>query len=129
MDNETVFYRRSNGGGLSSSDLSPRIATRSAMLPAGHRYALVEEQLRDSCHSRGLMVELGCGNGEFLRHLNENYRYKRVVGIDIAVLEPVLLDGIEYRNDNLNASWPFENHSIDCLIAMMVFEQGMSRSM
>ena len=121
MTAEVEFYRRPHGGGLTPSQIKPGPNVDIAFGPGG-RYAIVAERLRAQPPSGDSIVELGCGGGEMLKHLAQRYTFSRMVGIDVAIKEPETVEGIEFRNDNLNAPWPFEDGSIDHLVAMMVYE-------
>ena len=121
MTAEIEFYRRPHGGGI-RPDLSKISHESAEALTPGGRYWLVAKRLANNPKAGGTLVELGAGGGGVLQLLSGNHSYDRIVGIDIAITAPVITNGIELRNDNLNERWPFDDGSIDHLIAMMVFE-------
>jgi cyclopropane fatty-acyl-phospholipid synthase-like methyltransferase len=118
---EIEFYRRPHGGGLSPGQ-TVDLSNAEAALAPGARYGLVGERLARGVTPEGTLVELGCGDGEILLLLSRRHEFGRIVGIDVAINEPVTANGVEFRNDNLNDRWPFEDGTVDHLVAMMVFE-------
>jgi SAM-dependent methyltransferase len=54
--------------------------------------------------------------------LAARHKFVRATGIDVVFKDPQTIAGVEFKNHNLNERWPFEDGSIDHLIAMMVFE-------
>lgn len=91
------------------------------MAPGG-RYGLAAEGISRESKPGDTLVELGCGAGETLLVLSRKTSFGKVVGVDVAIRDPIEVNGIQMRNDNLNERWDFADGSIDHLIAMMVFE-------
>ncbi|MDP3673062.1 MAG: methyltransferase domain-containing protein [Telluria sp.] len=120
MSAEADFYRRQYQGGIATPG-APGASGADALQP-GQRYSLVAEKLPITAKAGDTLVELGCGSGQTLKFLSQIHPFGRVVGVDIAVLEPTSLDGIEFRSANLNDEWPFASQSIDHLVAMMLIE-------
>lgn len=122
---EKEFYEGHYRGGL-------KVADRRIDLPAvekvhfarGGRYHLVT-QVVHLLKERKTLLELGCAYGDTLRYAAEKYSFRECIGVDIALPENVSVDGpfpIRFLSANLNERFPFEEGSMDLVMAMMVFE-------
>lgn len=72
--------------------------------------------------NRRLIVELGCANGENLQYLKLKYGFNSAIGCDLAFNEELNIENTQFLSANLNEKWVFADSSVDCLIAMMIFE-------
>jgi tRNA G46 methylase TrmB len=108
MTADTQFYKRHYKGGIDihRGGSDPGAA---AALELGGRYSLLAEKLEATFKPGDSIVEIGCGNGQALMLLAARYAFARAIGIDVAFKVPQTLDGVEFRNSNLNDPWPFED--------------------
>jgi SAM-dependent methyltransferase len=121
---EKAFYERYHGGNPLDPDHFDEAAVHRDYFSPGKRYSLVHEALQQTS-SRELLLELGCSRGGTVRYLSKKYSFRKSVGIDIAYGDPLLLPGansIEFRGANCNERLPFEDRSVDLLVAMMIIE-------
>lgn len=89
----------------------------------GKRYFICKKSLDLNLPSRKqLIVELGCGNGQNLLWLKENYSFQHSIGLDLGFNCDHTIGTSIFRSSNLNKSWPFQDGTVDVLIAMMLFE-------
>lgn len=89
----------------------------------GKRYYICNNSLNlDPPAHRELIAELGCGNGQRLIYLKENYGFKTSVGLDLGFSSEHKIGTSIFRPSNLNNRWEFEDGTVDVLIAMMVIE-------
>lgn len=118
---DVEFYKRHHGGQIQLHGEGSREVAAKSLLPNG-RYGLVDRHFRSGRSNAECVVELGSGNAQSLLLLQESYHLSNVTAVDVAFEDGAEAQGIALRNFNLNETWPFEAGSIDCLIAMMVYE-------
>lgn len=89
----------------------------------GKRYYLCKKSLNSTPLVRKkLIAELGCGDGQKLLWLKDNYGFQTSVGLDLGFSCEHDLGTSVFSSHNLNKKWPFEDGEVDVLIAMMIFE-------
>lgn len=125
MSAEAKFYKNHYAGGVSVGATPLELFVRETLAP-GKRYGLVAEHLLRDDVAGGFLAEIGCGGGEALLILSRSQEFDRIIGVDIALVPPCwqqgAASGVEFLNSNLNERWPFADHEVDHLIAMMVIE-------
>ena len=89
------------------------------------RYHIIEEML-DKSKEYNLLVEIGSGGGATLKYFSENFKFKKIIGYDIAFSETTLKKN-KYKNvqlleGNFNHDIPQKDNSVDCLVMMMIIE-------
>ena len=91
----------------------------------GTRYNIIEEIL-DKAREFNLLVEVGAGGCSTLKYFNESYKFKKIIGYDIAFSEHILAQNtyknVELLEGNFNYDFPLEDNSVDCLVMMMIIE-------
>ncbi len=50
------------------------------------------------------------------------FEFSRAIGLDVAILEDQLFNGVELKVANFNEVLPLEDNSVNVFIAMMVIE-------
>ena len=90
------------------------------------RYHVIEETL-DKSKQYNLLLEVGSAGGATLKYFSENYKFKKIIGYDIAFSETTLFKQKKYKNielieGNFNYDISQENNSVDCLVLMMIIE-------
>lgn len=121
---EKDFYRKHYLNSLTTSSQFDERAVYKDSFAEGKRYHLIQEVIASVPH-RGVLLEIGCSAGATVRYLAEKYAFKRNIGIDIAFDDMPDASGgkaIEFISANCNEKLPFEDNSIDLLVAMMVIE-------
>lgn len=89
----------------------------------GKRYYICQNSLtKDPPTHRSLIAELGCGNGQRLMYLKEQYGFEESVGIDLGFNAHHKIGTSTFFPANLNNEWPLEEEKVDVLIAMMLIE-------
>jgi len=89
----------------------------------GKRYFICDKSLHlDSPISKKLIIELGCGDAKRLLWLKHKYGFQNAVGIDLGFSDEQQIESSIFKSCNLNKDWPFDNGTVDVLIAMMLFE-------
>ena len=71
-----------------------------------------------------LTVEIGCADGDCIAFLASEFKFKEVIGIDIAFPDDMKeeVDGIRFLQANSNERLPLADGSVDVFVAMMVIE-------
>jgi SAM-dependent methyltransferase len=93
-----------------------------AMFLPGKRYALAGENLNRDRRDNLNLVELGCGSGQALSILSRDYRFRSILGIDIAATPKMVGEGFHIVKADLDATWPIPSGDVDILLAMMLLE-------
>lgn len=92
---------------------------------SGTRYNIIEEIL-NKAREYNLLVEVGAGGCSTLKYFNESYKFKKIIGYDIAFSEHILeqntYKNVELLEGNFNYDFPLEDNSVDCLVMMMIIE-------
>ena len=92
---------------------------------SGTRYHIIEEIL-DKTREYNLLVEVGAAGCSTLKYFSESYKFKKIIGYDIAyskdILEQNTYKNIELLEGNFNHNFPLEDNSVDCLVMMMIIE-------
>lgn len=117
---EELFYASDK---LITSMVRPTPETVLSFAP-GKRYAIIMESLtRRPLANPCTIVELGCGTGEKLLWLKEQWGFTYAIGIDLRFVDGKHeIDGSIFLSANLNRPWPLEAQSVDTLVAMMLIE-------
>ena len=74
------------------------------------------------------VLELGCGNGEFLRCIIKTGKIKQAIGVDISIqdkkiIQDALLDNVILKSCTISqALIDYQNYSFDYIFAIDVFE-------
>jgi SAM-dependent methyltransferase len=121
---EKDFYQKHYLNNLTASPQIDQASVYKDYFAEGKRYHLIE-QVISSVRHRGVLLELGCSTGATVGYLAAKYAFERNVGVDIAFdeqSETERVNPIEYISANCNERLPFEDSSIDLLVAMMVIE-------
>ena len=91
----------------------------------GTRYHIIEEIL-DKAKEYNLLVEVGSASCSTLKYFSESYKFKKIIGYDIAfskhILEQNTYKNVELLEGNFNHNFPLEDNSVDCLVMMMIIE-------
>ena len=120
---EKEFYLRHYDGGIAIKEARDLTEIEKQMFAAGGRYHLLVDTISERHAPPGLLVEIGCGNGDSLFYLKQKFKFKRVVGIDIALPDALHeVEGIEFLSANFDDGLPFAEGQVDVLTAMMVVE-------
>jgi len=119
---EQQFYSKHYGDGLVLDTPYDERVTWERFFAPGRRYHLVERMLKEYRGRQELLVEVGCGQADTLRYISDKHSFGRVVGIDLAIPASTIHAGVEFLPSNINVGLPFEDGSVDVLIAMMVIE-------
>jgi len=71
-----------------------------------------------------IFLGCGCSDGEFTLKVVKKIRTQNIFGIEITkeLIDNAKKKGINVRQADLNGSFPFENGSIDVLVANQVIE-------
>lgn len=89
----------------------------------GERYKLCKDSLiMKNDNAKDLIVELGCSTGETLVYLKNRFNFKKGIGFDLAYKKEREFSGCKFLSQNLNYKWNLKKNSVDCLVAMMIFE-------
>ena len=122
---EKKFYEKHYGESLGNFNSTiDHNKIRDNYFKFGSRYYLVDKVVQ-KISNRKILLEIGCGLGDTLRYMSETYGFNHSIGIDIAFKEKVAIEGknfIEMMPANFNENLPFNDNSIDLLVAMMVIE-------
>lgn len=122
---EKAFYQRhyEGAGGLQVAPQASLDAARDAHFLPGKRYHLLLTELKAG-HRYGTAAEIGCSDGGSLRFLASQFKFDRVIGLDIAFADGMVeeVGGVQFMQANSNERLPLEDGSVDVYIAMMVIE-------
>lgn len=93
----------------------------------GQRYHIIEEVLdKSNTRERNLLVEVGAAQCSTLKYFNEIYKFKKIIGYDIAftneILEKNKYKNVELLEADFNNDFPLKDSSVDCLVMMMIIE-------
>lgn len=77
------------------------------------------EQVSGYITQNSLIVDMGCGDGHFLRQITTRYPTVTAIGIDIAAKR---YDGLNIIRADLNQTLPISNNTVDIVTAMAVIE-------
>jgi SAM-dependent methyltransferase len=119
MNTPNEFYRKHYGGAVQIGSVELQ-RYENEMFLDGKRYHMAIQYFSEKEISNGTLVEIGCGGGEALILLQKRYRFSKIVGVDVALNGAH--NGIEFRKDDLDRRWSFDDHEVDFLLAMMVLE-------
>lgn len=120
---EKQFYQRHYNGGLRTATPESLGATERTHFIPGKRYHLILDEL-DPQQQYGTAVEIGCSNGDCVVFLNRRFKFRDVIGLDIAFPDDMHqeLEGVRFMQANGNQPLPLDNGSVDVFLAMMVIE-------
>lgn len=118
---EERFYKKYNKYDLDMLNIQSNQVPEGFQL--GGRYNICINSIDKNClMNRKLIVELGCASGERLLYLKKKFNFKASMGCDLAFNEEYQIDNSFFFSENLNEEWRFSDGSVDCLLAMMIFE-------
>ena len=118
---EEKFYKNYNNYDLKALEKNSKKIPNG--FHKGGRYNICSKSMdNNSQMSRRLIVELGCANGESLQYLKNKYGFHSAIGCDLAFNDVLEIDNTKLLSTNLNEKWFFADSSVDCLVAMMIFE-------
>jgi len=117
----TTYYQRKKGRSLAQvkSALVKNVLEKIGWYRARH---LAFMRLINQYHSRGVMLDYGCGEGQMLRVAKKDGW--KVIGVDYSdeFAEALRADGIEFHAASDLRSSGIAPDSIDCLVAKHVIE-------
>lgn len=80
------------------------------------RYRQVDVHIPQGC----ILTDVGCGNGDFLRHLEGRVAFG--YGIDAVVDSALNNDKLSFKSGDLNTRIPLDNESVDVVTSLAVIE-------
>jgi len=126
IEPKAEFYRRGKIENVISAQQLESIKSQfSHYFQTGKRYHLCTK-LMSKVERRESIIELGCGLGESLGYLAMNYGFGKATGFDIGFSKSTSFSHgkteFTFSSVDLDRPLPIESSSVDCLVAMMIYE-------
>ena len=120
---EKEFYQRHYQGGLKVARPVSASDTEAAYFAPGKRYHLLLSELSKE-KRYGTAVEIGCSGGDCIAYLGSQFKFDKLIGLDIAFPDGMQqkVGAVEFMQANSNEKLPLADGSVDVFVAMMVIE-------
>jgi SAM-dependent methyltransferase len=120
---EKEFYQRHYAGGLGTAERAAVSETEARHFVPGKRYHLIMSEL-DPQRPYGTAVEIGCSDGDCAVFIASRFKFKEVIGVDIAFPDDMQQEtaGVKFMQANSNEKLPLADGSVEVYVAMMVIE-------
>lgn len=120
---EKEFYQRHYQGALKINNSANLSEIEKTFFSPGKRYHIVCSELNVQ-KQYGTAVEIGCSDGDCMVYLGSRFKFKKLIGIDIAFPDDMHqeIGGVNYIQANSNDPLPLDDASVDVYVAMMVIE-------